>query len=61
MRSIAASAAHRSIETRWWAGLPEAAQRAGQDLRFVVECDTGMGRTGVQTPAQAFELARAAM
>jgi D-serine deaminase-like pyridoxal phosphate-dependent protein len=42
-------------------GLSEAARRAGQDLRFVVECDTGMGRTGVQTPAQAFELARAAM
>jgi len=42
-------------------GLSEAAQRAGQDLRFVVECDTGMGRTGVQTPPQAFELARAAM
>jgi D-serine deaminase-like pyridoxal phosphate-dependent protein len=42
-------------------GLSEAAQRAGQDLRFVVECDTGMGRTGVQTPPQAFDLARAAM
>ena len=42
-------------------GLSEAAERAGQDLRFVVECDTGMGRTGVQTPTQAFELARAAM
>ena len=42
-------------------GLSEAAQRAGQDLRFVVECDTGMGRTGVQTPTQAFELARTAM
>ncbi len=42
-------------------GLSEAAQRANGDLRFVVECDTGMGRTGVQTPAQAFDLARAAM
>ena len=42
-------------------GLSEAAERAGQDLRFVVECDTGMGRTGVQTPTQAFELARTAM
>jgi D-serine deaminase-like pyridoxal phosphate-dependent protein len=42
-------------------GLSEAAARAGQDLRFVVECDTGMGRTGVQTPQAAFDLARTAM
>ena len=42
-------------------GLSEAAARAGQDLRFVIECDTGMGRTGVQTPQAAFDLARTAM
>ena len=42
-------------------GLSEAAARAGQDLRFVIECDTGMGRTGVQMPQAAFDLARAAM
>jgi D-serine deaminase-like pyridoxal phosphate-dependent protein len=42
-------------------GLSEAAGAAGVDVRFVIECDTGMGRTGVQTPEAAFELARAAM
>ena len=42
-------------------GLSEAAVAAGVDVRFVVECDTGMGRTGVQTPEAAFDLARAAM
>jgi len=42
-------------------GLSEAAVATGTDVRFVVECDTGMGRTGVQTPEAAFELARAAM
>jgi D-serine deaminase-like pyridoxal phosphate-dependent protein len=42
-------------------GLSEAAAAAGVDLGFVVECDTGMGRTGVQTPEAAYDLARAAM
>jgi D-serine deaminase-like pyridoxal phosphate-dependent protein len=42
-------------------GLSEAAASHGRDLGFLVECDTGMGRTGVQTPEAAFELARAAM
>jgi len=38
--------------------LSEAGARHGVDVRFLVECDTGFGRTGVQTPAAAFELAR---
>jgi D-serine deaminase-like pyridoxal phosphate-dependent protein len=42
-------------------GLSEAAARHGLDVRFLVECDTGFGRTGVQTPEAAFDLARLAM
>jgi D-serine deaminase-like pyridoxal phosphate-dependent protein len=42
-------------------GLSEAGVRAGQDLRFLVECDTGFGRNGVQTPEAALELAQAVM
>jgi D-serine deaminase-like pyridoxal phosphate-dependent protein len=42
-------------------GLSEAAARHGLDLRFLVECDTGFGRTGVQGPEAAFDLARQAM
>ena len=30
--------------------LSEAGVRHGLDVRFLVECDTGFGRTGVQTP-----------
>jgi len=41
-------------------GLSEAGARHGVDVRFLVECDTGFGRTGVQTPAAAFDLARLA-
>src|SRR5215475_2101975 len=37
------------------AGVPH-----GLDVRFLVECDTGFGRTGVQTPQAAFDLARLA-
>src|SRR5439155_647915 len=37
-----------------------AGARHGVDVRFLVECDTGFGRTGVQTPAAAFDLARLA-
>lgn len=40
------------------AGLAEAAGAAGRDLRVLVECDTGAGRNGVQTPAAAAALAR---
>lgn len=42
-------------------GLSQAAQRHGADVRFLIECDTGMGRNGVQTPQAALDLARAAM
>lgn len=42
-------------------GLAEGARRAGIEVPFLVECDTGLGRNGVQTPEAALELARAAM
>ena len=42
-------------------GLSRAAVRHGADVRFLVECDTGFGRNGVQTPGAALELARQAM
>ena len=42
-------------------GLSDAAQRHGTTVRFLIECDTGMGRNGVQTPQAALDLARAAM
>jgi D-serine deaminase-like pyridoxal phosphate-dependent protein len=41
-------------------GLSEAAVAHGVDVPFLVECDTGFGRNGVQTPAAALDLARAA-
>jgi len=41
-------------------GLSEAGLRHGQDVPFLVECDTGFARTGVQTPEAALELARTA-
>lgn len=40
--------------------LSEAGVRHGLDVPFLVECDTGFGRTGVQTPKAAVELARLA-
>lgn len=42
-------------------GLSEAGVRHGMDVRFLVECDTGFGRNGVQTPEAAFDLARSVM
>jgi D-serine deaminase-like pyridoxal phosphate-dependent protein len=42
-------------------GLSEAGVRHGHDVAFLVECDTGFGRTGVQTPEAALDLARTAM
>ena len=42
-------------------GLSEAGARHGLDVRFVVECDTGGARNGVQTPQAAFDLAQAVM
>ena len=42
-------------------GLSEAAMSHGGEVPFLVECDTGFGRNGVQTPEAALELARIAM
>jgi D-serine deaminase-like pyridoxal phosphate-dependent protein len=41
-------------------GLSEAAVRHAHDVPFLVECDTGFARTGVQTPEAALDLARTA-
>src|SRR5687767_6248233 len=41
--------------------LSAAAARDHVDLEFLVECDTGFKRTGVQSPDEAFALARTAM
>jgi D-serine deaminase-like pyridoxal phosphate-dependent protein len=40
-------------------GLAQAARDAARELMVLVECDTGLGRAGVQTPEAAIELARA--
>jgi D-serine deaminase-like pyridoxal phosphate-dependent protein len=42
-------------------GLSNAGRQHGVDVRFLIECDTGMGRNGVQSPQAAVDLARAAM
>lgn len=42
------------------AGLSLAADTAGVEIDVLVDCDTGFGRTGVQTPRAATELARQA-
>ncbi len=42
-------------------GLSDAARRHDGDARFLVECDTGYGRNGVQSPAAALALAQAAI
>jgi len=39
-------------------GLSSAAGRAGRELGVLVDCDTGLGRTGVASPAEAAGLAR---
>src|SRR6201747_409863 len=39
-------------------GLPQAAAASGRRLSVVVECDTGRKRAGVETPAEAIDLAR---
>jgi D-serine deaminase-like pyridoxal phosphate-dependent protein len=41
-------------------GLSAGARRRGRELPVLVECDTGFGRNGVQTPEAALELARLA-
>ena len=40
------------------AGLSETFARAGSELTVLVECDTGAGRCGVQTPEEAQKLAQ---
>ncbi|HEY2937890.1 MAG TPA: alanine racemase [Gaiellaceae bacterium] len=40
-------------------GLDGAAGRAGRELPVLVDCDTGLGRTGVASPERAAELAQA--
>jgi len=42
-------------------GLSEAGVRNGVDVRFLIECDTGFGRNGVQSPQAALDLARTVM
>jgi D-serine deaminase-like pyridoxal phosphate-dependent protein len=42
-------------------GLSDAAVRHGGEVPFLVECDTGFGRNGVQSPEAALDLARTAM
>jgi D-serine deaminase-like pyridoxal phosphate-dependent protein len=42
-------------------GLSDAAVAHGGEVPFLVECDTGFGRNGVQSPEAAFDLARTAM
>lgn len=39
-------------------GIAGAAQSAGLEFPLLIECDTGAGRAGVQTPAAALELAQ---
>jgi D-serine deaminase-like pyridoxal phosphate-dependent protein len=39
-------------------GLAVAAATAGRELGVLVDCDTGLGRTGVETPKAAAELAK---
>ena len=45
---------HEMIE-----GLTASGRSAGRDISVLVECDTGAGRNGVQSPAAALELAHA--
>jgi len=42
-------------------GLSEAAVRHGRDVHFLIECDTGYGRNGVQTPEESLALAQQVM
>ncbi len=39
-------------------GYADAARQAGREVGVLVECDTGRERAGVETPAEAIELAR---
>lgn len=42
-------------------GLSAAGRRHDRDVTFLIECDTGGGRNGVQTPEAALDLAKAAL
>lgn len=42
-------------------GLSEAGERHGRDVPLLIECDTGFGRNGVQSPEAARALGRFAM
>jgi D-serine deaminase-like pyridoxal phosphate-dependent protein len=42
-------------------GLSEAGRRHGRDVQMLIECDTGFGRNGVQSPEAALDLARLAL
>jgi D-serine deaminase-like pyridoxal phosphate-dependent protein len=42
-------------------GLSAAARSRGRELPVLIECDTGFGRNGVQTPAAALDLAKMAI
>lgn len=42
-------------------GLSEAGLRHSRDVPLLIECDTGFGRNGVQSPEAAFDLARLAL
>jgi D-serine deaminase-like pyridoxal phosphate-dependent protein len=42
-------------------GLSQAGLRHGRDVPPLIECDTGFGRNGVQTPEAALDLARLAL
>src|SRR5258707_11588077 len=42
-------------------GLSEAGKRHGVDVRFLIECDTGGSRNGVQDPQAPLDLPREAM
>ena len=42
------------------AGLSASARGRGRELPVLIECDSGFGRNGVQTPAEALALARLA-
>src|SRR6185436_12538677 len=42
-------------------GLSQAGRRHGVDIRFLIECDTGGSRNGVQNPQAALDLARETM
>jgi D-serine deaminase-like pyridoxal phosphate-dependent protein len=42
-------------------GLSDAGKRHGVDIRYLIECDTGYGRNGVQSPQAALDLAQRSM